>query len=169
MARVLYSRASEPRDLPITSTCYLQGVKPSQQFRAPSPPWRLAGLRRRINLFERFSFGLQIGSRIVVCRIQMGMPEPASNHGTSTPAATRLTAVVWRKTCGVTFFREIVGTRARQLSHTRSAGSENRMLLTARLSVYEEPLVGLARRPARERCDYFSRPRPQRREPRASR
>jgi hypothetical protein len=40
--------------------------------------WPAANLGR---LLQRLSLCLQIGLRIVVGRIQMGMPEPASNHG----------------------------------------------------------------------------------------
>src|SRR5271166_1095618 len=73
--------ASEPHDLSITDAPYSQRVKPGQKFRTPPPPRGPTGLRRWIDLFERFSFGLQICARVVIGRVQLRVPEPIADHG----------------------------------------------------------------------------------------
>jgi hypothetical protein len=57
-----------------------QRIKPTQQVWILPPPWGLARLRRWIDLFERLSLGLQIGSRVVIGRVESRVPKPVADH-----------------------------------------------------------------------------------------
>jgi hypothetical protein len=70
-----------PHDLSITGASRLQGVEPSHQLRVPLPTWWSPGLRGWIDLLERFSFRLQIGTCVVIGGVQSRMTEPVPDHG----------------------------------------------------------------------------------------
>src|SRR5258708_7658547 len=67
----------------ISSTLFLVSLKriePRKHAVVALPRRRLAWSRRVCKELERFSFGLQIGLRIVVGGVETDVPEPASDH-----------------------------------------------------------------------------------------
>jgi hypothetical protein len=59
----------------------LQRIQPGEKIGVLFPARRFGRPQTRVGLLQRLSLCFQIGVRIMVGRIQMGMPEPASNHG----------------------------------------------------------------------------------------
>jgi hypothetical protein len=70
-----------PHDRSITGASRSQGVEPSDQLRVPLPTWWPPGLRGWIDLLERVSFHLKIGTCVVIGGVQSRMPEPVPDHG----------------------------------------------------------------------------------------
>jgi len=57
-----------------------QRIEPREQIGVSFPPWRLTWPELRVNLLKRLPLRFQIRLSVMVSRIQLRMPQPASNH-----------------------------------------------------------------------------------------
>src|SRR5260370_1359538 len=81
----------------------------------PIPPRRLGRRQLWINLLQRLPLRLQIRLRVMVGRIQLRMPQPASNHGDvhAMGAGSRPGLSLWRLSAvsGAHLMAAILGVR----------------------------------------------------------